>query len=338
MGQGRVMARREPVAGEGALSQERQVAALLERIERAPSPLYGARVSAACVSSAGPRPLDVLSRLSPTTRAEVLRDQLGAMPFGTRRFADAPWPVRLGTTGAGPELLLLAFTPADLARERRAGVRVLGRLGVGRGMRVANALAGALTTPGALLLGDVVEELGALDVPLGEIAGGEQARQAWRLIDRVEPAVLVLEPDAVDALFEAAPAGDRPWCRGIVWLDRGARPRVASAAVPAKVGFAGWQRNWLAVAEATSFVAGSCPAAGEGMRTVSRFHVDEAVIAEIVDSASGAPVPPGQHGHLVLTPLGFDAPLLRYAADLRARMCTGPCSCGTGAVSFELVG
>src|SRR5207249_10589680 len=126
-------------------------------------------------------------RLPLTRREELLRDQLGHLPLGTRRFTDAAPPVRVGVTGSGDGLLVLAWSPAALARERAAGARLLRRLGVVAGTRVANSLAGALATPGALVLGDVVEEIGALDVPLGSADTETAARQAWELVDRVEP-------------------------------------------------------------------------------------------------------------------------------------------------------
>jgi len=69
--------------------------------------------------------------------------------------------------------------------------------------------------------------------------------------------------------------------------------------VPAPPGFAGWQRTWLAVAEASSFVAGSCEQGG--------FHPAGAV----------------RDGELVL-----DGG--RYASGLRARAIAA-CPCGAGA-------
>src|SRR5262249_14384744 len=83
---------------------------------------------------------------------------------------------------------------------------VLGRLGIGPGTRVANTLAGALATPGALLLGDVHEALGALDVPLGTVETDAAARAAWGLIDRGEGEGLVLEPSTAAPFLGAAPA------------------------------------------------------------------------------------------------------------------------------------
>src|SRR5262249_22696966 len=162
--------------------------------------------------------------------------------------ADAP-PIRIGTTGSGERLLLLGWTAADLARERAAGARLLGALGVQRGMRVANTLPGALATPGALLLGDVVDELRALDVPLGSPDSDAVAKGAWALVDRVACAVLVLDPATAPAFLAARPAAERRWWQGVVWLRTEASP-----APPALDGFAGWQRTWLALPEAASFV------------------------------------------------------------------------------------
>src|SRR5438128_4898197 len=223
-------------------------------------------------------------------------------------------PVRLGVSGSGAELLVLAWSAADLARERAAGTRLLTRLGVAPGMRVANTLPGALATPGSLLLGDVVEELGALDVPLGQVDGAAAARQAWELVDRVTPDVTVLDDASAAPFLAAAPPAERPWWRGIVWLRVGARTARAAAAPAA--GFCGWQREWLAVPEVTSFVAGTC--------TAGRFHVDEGVVAEIAD------------GVLVLTARGLDTSLQRYASDVPARLATGPCPCGAAGTVLEV--
>jgi len=254
------------------------------------------------------------------TRGELVRDQLTQPPFGTRRPRDAT-PVRVGVTGTGDDLLVLAWSAAGLARERAAGTRVLRRLGVEPGMRVANVLPGALATPGSLLLGDVIEELGALDVPLGIVDGESAARQAWDLVDRVEPHVLVLDHASGPALLAAIPAGARPWWRGIVWLGIG-------SAAPAPAAFDGWQRNWLAVPEATSFLGASC--------TASRVHVDEAVAVEVA-APDGTPIPRGDAGMLLVTVRDPDLPLARYASGLRARIAPTPCPCGLPGVTVELL-
>jgi phenylacetate-coenzyme A ligase PaaK-like adenylate-forming protein len=307
------------------MSATEGLSVLLQRIMHAPSPFYRQRCVTAGCGAASLEP-DVLARLPLTRRQELLRDQLEHLPHGTRRCADAPPPVRAGITGTGAQLLVLTWSAADLARERQGGARLLGRLGVRPGMAVANTLRGALVTPGALLLGDVVEELGALDVPLGAIENDAAARQAWELVDRVRPAMLIAEHAAAPRLFAATPSAARPWWQGIIWLhvgnDLGERP-----VVPAAAGFTGWQRTWLAVPEATSFVAHACAA--------GRMHIDEEVIAEVVDEA-GVAVTPGSNGVLALTPLGVDTPMLRYASGLRVRGATTPCACGTAGTCIEL--
>src|SRR5947207_15378452 len=113
-----------------------------------------------------------------TRRADLLREQLAHLPLGGRALPGGALPTRVGVTGTGDDLLVLAWSPEDLAREVAAGARVLRRLGVAPAMRVANTLPGALATPGALLLGDVVEEIGGLDVPLGTIDSDASARGA----------------------------------------------------------------------------------------------------------------------------------------------------------------
>lgn len=287
--------------------------ALLERILRAPSPFYRRRLAAAGLADPNRIDANALSRLPLTRREELLRDQLEHLPHGTRRFADAAPPVRAGVTGTGDELLVLTWSAADLARERAAGARLLARLGVRAGMPVANTLRGALATPGALLLGDVVEAIGGLDVPLGAIENETAARQAWELVDRVQPAVLITDHASAARLFAAVPSATRAWWQGIVWLHEDSeRPSLPDAA-----GFTGWQRAWLAVPEVTSFVAYSCAAA--------RLHCDAGVVAEVVD------------GTLVLTPLGVDTPVLRYASELRARAQTAPCSCGSTDTGIDLL-
>jgi hypothetical protein len=194
-------------------------------------------------------------------------------------------------------------------------------------MRVANTLPGALATPGALLLGDVVEELGALDVPLGPIETEAAARAVWELMDRVEPDVLVLDAPSAPALLAAAPAGARPWWRGIVLLRCGDDARVRAVVVPAAVGFTGWQRTWLAVPEATSFVAHSCAA--------GRLHADEGVVVEVIETMTGSPVRAGVAGVLVVTLLAQDTQLLRYVSGLAAHQLAAPCPCGEPGYAFD---
>ena len=104
-------------------------ATLLARI--ASTPFYRRRLAEQDLA-------DASARLPLTRREELVRDQVEHLPFGSRRFPDAAPPVRVGVTGSGDGLLVLAWSADALARERAAGARLLRRLGVGAGMRVAN--------------------------------------------------------------------------------------------------------------------------------------------------------------------------------------------------------
>jgi hypothetical protein len=250
-----------------------------------------------------------VAALASWSRAEVIADQLAHPPFGSRTFGPAAGPVRVGTTGSGDTLLLLGWSETDLARERATGARVFARLGIASTMRVANALPGALATPGALIVGDVNEEIGALDVPLGEIETEAAARAAWELLDRVETSVLILDPATAATLLAAAPPQARPWWQGIVWLRRPGAPFTP----PAAEALGGWQRSWLAVPEVSSFVAGECAS--------GRLHVDSVFSPSVTA------------GELVLGALHPGIPW-RYRT---AFACTGigPCSCDSPLPALE---
>lgn len=262
------------------------------------------------------------------THADLVRDQLAHPPLGSMRAPGASAPVRAGVSGSGKDLLVLAWSANDLERERAAGVRLLTQLGLGPQMRIANALPGALTTPGSLLLGDVVQDLGGLDVPLGAVESEAAAKQAWTLIDLVEPAVIVLNTPSALQLFGAAPACKRPWWKGIVWLqidgDGGGTPAVGEAA-----GFTGWERTWLAVPEVTSFLAVSC--------SKQRFHLDGRVAVEVVDRATGQPTANNDVGDLAITALDMETSLRRYLSRVRGRTMDSDCPCGTVGSTLTLV-
>ena len=100
---------------------------------------------------------------------------------------------------------------------------------------------------------------------------------------------------------------------GPVAFQRSATP-VAQATTPAEVcsGDSPERR-----ASRPTRLAGESPAPlsrAEGGPALPSLHIiDESYFAEIIDPKSGAPVPRGEIGELVLTPLGREAnPLLRY--------------------------
>lgn len=263
-----------------------------------------------------------------TTHSDLVRDQIAHPPLGSMRAPGAGVPVRAGISGTGKDLLVLAWSARDLERERAAGVRLLTQAGLRQEMRIANALPGALATPGSLLLGDVVQDLGGLDVPLGAVETAAAAKQAWTLIDLVEPDVMVLDTPSALQLFGSAPARERPWWKGIIWLqidgDGGGTPAVAEAA-----GFSGWEHTWLAVPEVTSFLAVSCAA--------QRFHLDTRVTVEVVDSSTGSTNGSDEIGELAITALDTETTVRRYLSRIRGRRIDSGCRCGVDGPTLTLV-
>jgi phenylacetate-CoA ligase len=72
------------------------------------------------------------------------------------------------------------------------------------------------------------------------------------------------------------------------------------------------------------------PTAVECVENPGGLHVlEEDYIAEVIDPATGAPVPPGELGELVVTNLGrWGSPLIRYRTGDLVRMDPDPCPCG----------
>jgi hypothetical protein len=155
----------------------------------------------------------------------------------------------------------------------------------------------------------VNEELGALDVPLGEVATPAAAAAAWELLDRVEVGTLILDPATAGPLLAAAPPTARPWWQGIVWLWR---PGPQSQP-PSSGHLGGWQRRWLAVPEVSSFVGSECPLGG--------LHVERAFEPSV------------EGGELVLGPLHPGVPW-RYRTGLQVRSLAS-CRCGDPSPATE---
>jgi hypothetical protein len=253
-------------------------------------------------------------------RREALVSLQRTLPPDTWRRPSAPL-VRAGASGRVEQLLVLAWTAEMLATERAAGVRVLRRVGITAGQRVANNLPGALVTPGSLLLGDVVEELGALDVPLGETKADGAIDNAWALIERVQPHALVLEAATAERFFAAAPIKYAVQLRALVWLHREPPKQLPSPPPSWKVE---QQLHCLAVPEVLSFFAYSCN---------DHFHCDESISALVVDERSLLPAPVGallvEWVDAELGPLSFFVPWAVEASSPR---------CSEGRPAFRLVG
>lgn len=80
-------------------------------------------------------------------------------------------------------------------------------------------------------------------------------------------------------------------------------------------------------------VSGECLASRD-MQHIAEDHF----LWEVVDPVTGEPVPEGEEGELVLTPLGKQAiPVLRYRTHDLTRVTTEPCACGRTTARMQKV-
>lgn len=256
----------------------------------------------------------------PVQRETLVRMQRSLPPQTWRRQVDPL--IRAGVSGRGDALLVLAWTAQMLSVERSAGVRFLQLAGIRPGHRVANTLPGALTTPGSLLLGDVVEDLGALDIPLGPITNTEGAARCWELLRMVEPQALVLEAATAPVFFADAPPAQEWSLNAVIWLHR--EIPTAWPRLPQNIG-AERTLHWLTVPEVQCFFAHSCE---EG-----HFHLDQLLQWRVVDPSDFSV---SSQGWLEVAWHAPEQGELQYLVPWRVTMATPACSCGGGA-ALELL-
>jgi phenylacetate-CoA ligase len=279
-------------------------------------PPIRARLEAAGVGPDDVRTLDDLARL-PFTRKTDLRDHY---PFGLLarpRSALARVHASSGTTG---KPTVVAYTAGDLATWSALMARSLATAGVRRGDLVHNAHGYGLFT-GGLGVHYGAERLGAVVVP---VSGGSTERQVALIID-LAPRVICATPsyalqiaevahglgvDLARSALEVGMFGAEPWSEamrreieralGVVSHDLYGLSEIMGPGVACecdeRAGLHGWEDHFL---------------------------------FEIVDPQTGAPVPEGEAGELVITTLTKEAlPMLRYRTRDISRVTTERCACG----------
>lgn len=166
------------------------------------------------------------------------------------------------------------------------------------------------------------QEDGVLCIPGGAMTALQRVQQIFEL------GVTVLMTTADDALRLAETAtqhGYRPArgpVRAVVYAARvGTDPIAVRRAVEEQWSAEAWGVTWLTEAGLTGFECEAHPSGPHLLETEC--------ICEVLDPATGAPVPDGQMGELVVTPLGRSAmPVVRYRTGDLVRVETGPCTCG----------
>ena len=249
-------------------------------------------------------PVDSLDELRelPFTRKDDLRE---AYPLGLVKVPRTQLRRLSASSGTTGKPTVVAYTPDDLDVFARVVARVLAAAGAEPGMTLHNAYGYGLFT-GGLGFHDGGERLGLAVVP---VSGGLTERQLT-LISDLEPDVLACTPSYALTLAQAfAERGVSPAEISLRIAMLGAEPWTEAMRREIDAGLGVRAVNVYGLSEIIGpGVAGECAEERAGL------HVNEDhFLPEIVDPASGEPLPEGEPGVFVITTLTKEAlPLVRY--------------------------
>ena len=279
-------------------------------------PLHRARLAAAGATADDIGSLADLRRLPFTTKAD-LRD---AYPFGLfarPRESLARLHASSGTTG---KPTVVGYTARDLGHWADLMARSLAAAGARAGDVVHNAYGYGLFT-GGLGAHYGAERLGATVVPA---SGGATERQVALIVD-FGARVLCSTPSYALAIAEVAERQGVDLRRSALAVGLfGAEPW--SDAMRREIG----ERLGVRAVD----IYGLSEIMGPGVACECTCQAglhgwEDHFLFEVIDPDTGAPLPEGELGELVITTLTKEAlPMLRYRTRDITRLTTAPCECG----------
>ena len=263
----------------------------------------------------------------PFTRKDDLRDSYPFGMFAVGRGELARIHASSGTTG---KLTVVGYTDDDLDLFARVNARSLAMAGAEAGMLLHNAYGYGLFT-GGLGLHAGGERLGMTVVP---VSGGMTERQLMLIAD-FQPEVIACTPSYALTLAHAfRERGVAPGEISLRFALLGAEPWTDAMRREVDEGLGVRSTNLFGLSEV--IVPGvSC----ECVEARAGSHVNEDhFLPEIVDPATGEPLPDGQEGVLVFTTLTKQAlPLIRYWTGDITSLDSEPCVCGRTLVRMGLI-
>jgi phenylacetate-CoA ligase len=279
-------------------------------------PWHRARLDAAGLHPDGLRSVDDLRRLPFTVKTD-LRDTYPFGLFARPQRELARVHASSGTTG---KPTVVGYTAADLDRWADLMARSMYGAGVRPGDLVHNAYGYGLFTGGLGAHGGA-ERLGCPVVPM---SGGGTERQVALIAD-FGAQVLCATPSYALAIAEVAEQQGVDLRAGRLRVGMfGAEPWSAAmrGEIEARLGLRAHDVYGLSEIMGPG-VACECEAR-EGLH-----GWEDHFLFEVVDPETGAPVPEGQAGELVITTLTKEAlPMLRYRTRDVTRVATARCACG----------
>jgi len=294
----------------------------LERLQRAMRlavdrvAFYRDAFAAARLAPEAIRSLDQLREL-PFTRKHHLREHY---PFGLFAVPLSQIARIHASSGTSGKPTVVGYTRGDLQVWREVMARSLAAAGAEPGHMIQVAYGYGLFT-GGLGFHDGAEHMGLAVVPL---SSGNTLRQIMLLQD-FRPQGLACTPSFALHIGEAmAEQGIAPKSIGLSYGMFGAEPWTEAMRRQLEELWGVTALDFYGLSEIIGpGVAAECPAR-------AGLHVNEDhFLPEIVDPATGEPLPPGREGELVLTCLTKEAlPILRYRTGDVTALDPGPCRCG----------
>jgi phenylacetate-CoA ligase len=234
------------------------------------------------------------------------------------------------SSGTRGKPTVVGYTRADLAIWSEVMARCLVAAGVRPGMVVHNAYGYGLFT-GGLGIHQGAELLGATVIPM---SGGFTNRQIMMMQDLGSQALCCTPSYALNLAQYIREQGIDPATSQLEVGVFGAEPWTDEmrAIIEQQLGLRAINLYGLSEIVGPG-VSIECAERGGGA------HVQEDhFLPEIVDPATGTPLPPGQEGELVLTTLTKEAlPLLRYRTGDISSLDPSPCICGRTTVRMARV-
>lgn len=232
-----------------------------------------------------------------------------------------------GTTGKSK---IVAYTEADLDLWSEVMARSLAASGVSPGDTVQNAYGYGLFT-GGLGVHDGVERLGATVIPIG---GGQTQRQIELLRD-LESDVLTCTPSYALYLAESARSeGVDPRDFALSTVIIGAEPCTQPMRTEIEAALDVTAVDIYGLSEIIGpGVSNECHEVQDGL------HIwEDHFYPEVIDPATGEPLPEGEEGELVLTSLTKEAlPIIRYRTGDLTTLNYDRCECGRTMVRMDNV-
>ncbi|MBI5605116.1 MAG: AMP-binding protein [Deltaproteobacteria bacterium] len=281
----------------------------IEKVSR--MDFYKRKLDQAGVTANSIQSIDDFNRIPFTSGHEIL-EELNKKPSECSLFT--PAVTRVNLSPSGQDLFPVYNTNQDLQKMHEVAARAYEAAGVTPDDICAVTFGYHLFIAG-LYYQSQLEYYGAKVIPLGP---GESER-AVEVINKYQVTVLISNPTfAMKLAAKGIPSVRILFVGGEPFTSVEGYPEKVRAAFGRKIGMI------------DSYGMALCSPIARSCRFEKGMHLlDDFIYAEVIDPLTGAPVPLGEKGELVLTHLHKEAsPLLRYRTGDLTYMIEEKCPCG----------